>query len=86
MAHQSFYIRAIWDDEAKVFISESDISGLHIEAEKLEEFEKVLDDIALELIIANHIEPEVIANRPPKDWVPTIKFDPGCAERQRVGA
>lgn len=86
MAHQSFYIRARWDEEAKVFFSESDISGLHIEAESLEEFEKILDDIALELIIANHIEPEVIATRSPKEWVPTIKFDPGYAQRERVGA
>lgn len=50
-----FTVEAIWDDEAKVFYSESDISGLHIETKTLEEFEEVMNDVAAELIVANHM-------------------------------
>ena len=42
-APRHFFIKAIWDDEAQVFYSESDIKGLHIEAETLAEFEAVLE-------------------------------------------
>lgn len=50
-----FVVRALWDDEAKVYVSESDIKGLHIEAETLEDFEAVIFEHARELIFENHI-------------------------------
>lgn len=50
-----FTVEAIWDEEAKVFYSESDISGLHIETRTLEEFEEVMNDVTAELIVANHM-------------------------------
>ena len=55
MSKRSFYIRACWDDEAKVYYSESDITGLHIEAESLEEFESVMMEAASELIMDNRL-------------------------------
>lgn len=67
-----FTVEAIWDDEAKVFYSESDISGLHIETKTLEEFEEVMNDVAAELIVANHMSAEQIASVPLRDLVPTI--------------
>lgn len=33
-----FYVRPVWDEEAKVYYSESNIFGLHIEGETEEEF------------------------------------------------
>ena len=38
---QSFYVKAIWDPEAEVWCSESDIPGLVIETATLAEFEAV---------------------------------------------
>ena len=37
MIKRMFSVTAHWDDEAKVFYSDSDIVGLHIEAETIEE-------------------------------------------------
>ena len=54
MARRSFSVRALWDEEAKVFYSQSDIIGLHIETRTIDEFEAVLADVAYCLIAANH--------------------------------
>ena len=54
MQKRSFFVRARWDAEAKVFYSESDIDGLHIEADTVEEFEPIMLQLAPELIAANH--------------------------------
>ncbi len=69
---RSYYIRAIWDDEAKVYYSESDITGLHIETKTLEEFEDVMNDLAVEVLLHNHFKVEDILNKSIKDLVPTI--------------
>ena len=50
---QSFRVEAVWDEEAGVFISESDIIGLHIEAETLNEFARLVNEFAPDLIRAN---------------------------------
>lgn len=55
MAQHIFNVTAHWDDEAKVFYSDSDIVGLHIEAPTIEEFEDVMMDVAPGLVMANHI-------------------------------
>ena len=47
-------VRAVWDAQAEVFYSESDIEGLHIEAATLDEFEAIMLDVAPELIMVNH--------------------------------
>ncbi len=72
---RDFYVRALWDDEAKRWYSESDIHGLHIETDTLDEFEEVMKDVAAELVLANHFSKEDIASVPLKDLVPTILWE-----------
>ncbi len=69
---RTFYVKALWDDEANVWYCESDILGLHIETKTLDEFEEVMNDVALELIMDNHLRPHDIFSLPIKEWVPTI--------------
>jgi hypothetical protein len=69
---RSFYVRALWDDEVHRWYSESDINGLHIETDTLDEFEEVMKDVAVDLIFANHISSEEVANTPIKELTPTI--------------
>jgi hypothetical protein len=69
---RTFLIKALWDDEAKVYYSESDIEGLHIEAPTIEEFEEVMNDVAAELIMANHISAADLVSKPIKELVPAI--------------
>ncbi|MBK8458177.1 MAG: DUF1902 domain-containing protein [Phyllobacteriaceae bacterium] len=69
---RTYSIAALWDDEAKVFYSESDIIGLHIEAGTIEEYETVMHEVAVELIVANHLTASEIANKSLKDLMPAI--------------
>lgn len=71
MADLMFYVRACWDDEAKVFYSESDIIGLHIEADTLDEFEEIMKTCARDLIFENHVKADW-SQRPLRDLVPSI--------------
>ena len=66
MSQTRFYVKAMWDDEAEVYYTKSDIRGLHVEAETLDEFEEIALDLAPEMIRANH--PQTA------DSVPTIVF------------
>ncbi|PZM07730.1 DUF1902 domain-containing protein [Rhizobium tubonense] len=72
MVKRTFYVRALWDDDAKVFYSESDIKGLHIETSNIEEFEEIIFDSAIELIVANHISLPDLAETPLKNLIPAI--------------
>jgi Domain of unknown function (DUF1902) len=78
---QIYSIKALWDDEAKVFISESDIIGLHIEADTIEEFEAVMHDVALELILENHISAPDMVSKPIKEWAPAILWQRPTANK-----
>ena len=49
----SYYVRAVWDSEASVWISETDIPGLVIEANTLSEFESLMVELAPEMLHAN---------------------------------
>jgi hypothetical protein len=69
---RTFYVKALWDEEVKVWYCESDIHGLHIESKTLDGFEEVMNDVALELIIDNHLKQEDIFSLPIKEWAPTI--------------
>ncbi len=69
---RTFSIKACWDDKAKVYYSESDIKGLHIEAATLDEFECIMKDLAVDLVIANHIEAPDFANKPMRELIPAI--------------
>lgn len=63
---RTFHVRARWDGEAKRFYSQSDIIGLHIETATLKEFEAVMNDVAAEMIFANHMSQPSLAKGTPQ--------------------
>ena len=72
MVKRSFTVRALWDDEAKVYYSESDIIGLHIETDSLDEFESLIQEIAPGLIVANHLSKTDLTKASLVDLIPAI--------------
>lgn len=48
-----YFVKAKWDAEASVWISETNIPGLVIEADTLAEFETLLFDLAPQMLSAN---------------------------------
>ena len=72
MAKRMFSVAAHWDDDAKVYYSESDITGLHIEARTIEEFEEAMMDVAPTLVMTNHVSKDDLENLPPQDLIPAI--------------
>lgn len=72
MSQRTFTVQACWDEDAQVYYSESDIKGLHIEAKTLDEFEAVMRETAIDLIVRNHISLEELAQKPIRDLVPSI--------------
>jgi hypothetical protein len=50
---RTFYVKAIWDPEAEVWCSESDIPGLVLETATLAEFESLARHFAPELLAEN---------------------------------
>jgi hypothetical protein len=73
---RSFLVSALWDDEAKVFYSDSDIIGLHIEEPTIKEFEATMMALAPALIMENHISKADVARKPIADLIPSIFFRP----------
>lgn len=71
MARRAFVVSAIWDEEAEVFFSESDIIGLHIEAKTLDEFEAILLEVGPELVVENHLK-DNLDHMPLVDLIPSI--------------
>jgi hypothetical protein len=69
---RTFYVKALWDDEVNVWYSDSDIFGLHIETKTLDEFEDVMNEFAAELIVANHMTAEDLAQTSIRDLLPTV--------------
>jgi hypothetical protein len=69
-----FFVRAIWDDDARVYYSDTDIRGLVIEAPTIDEFEELVFELGPEMIMANHLTPEDVSVTPLRDLVPTIVF------------
>lgn len=69
---RKYFVTAIWDEEAHVFYSKSDIHGLHIEPETLDEFESLIVDLAPDLIIENHLSSEEVSTTPLRDLIPSI--------------
>jgi hypothetical protein len=49
----TYHVRALWDPEASVWVSETDIPGLVIEANTLAEFESLMIELAPEMLAAN---------------------------------
>jgi Domain of unknown function (DUF1902) len=69
---RAFFVKAIWDDEAKVWISETDIEGLFINAKDLDEFEEVVNEFAGELVLENHWRQEKVPLEVINSTVPII--------------
>ncbi len=62
-----FYVKAVWDEEAKVFYTDSNIKGLHIEAKTLKKFWNLVNQFSPELIFGNHfIKKDFQNDSPPK--------------------
>ena len=72
MMKRKYFVTAVWDADEQVFYSESDIEGLHIEADTMEEFESVMVELAPDLIIANHLSPDEIGEVPLRELIPSI--------------
>ena len=49
----TFKVTAVWDADAKVFTSSSDIPGLVVEADTFEEFVSLVEVLAPEMLAAN---------------------------------
>ena len=77
MKNRSFFVKAIWDERAGVFWSESNIVGLHIEAKTLEEFQHIMEENAFDLVVANHIKPREFVESKISDLIPTIFWERG---------
>lgn len=61
MANKRFTVRAVYDGEAGVFYTQSDIIGLHVEAKTLEDVEDLVLSLAPDLIVANHLtKPDLV--------------------------
>jgi Domain of unknown function (DUF1902) len=80
MVKRTFSVAAFWDEEAKVYVSQSDIIGLHIEAETLEEFEDIMHETAVDLIVANHFTAPEIASTAMRDLIPAILWQRPAAK------
>lgn len=50
---KTYYVSAAWDPEAGVWISQSDIPGLNVEAATLGEFEELVLALAPEMLSEN---------------------------------
>jgi adenylate kinase len=72
MSRRNFTVVAKWDEDAKVFYSESDIIGLHIEADTIEGFEAIMYQEAPDLIVANHMSKPELARSNIRDLIPAI--------------
>ena len=49
----TFYVKALWDPEAKVFYSETDIPGLTVEASDVAAFKALVMDLAPDMLAEN---------------------------------
>ena len=74
MKRHVFIVKALWDEETRVFYSESDIDGLHIEAKSLKEFEDIMMELAPELILANHFSQRDNSRASLADMIPAISL------------
>lgn len=69
---RSFAVKAIWDEKDEIWVSESDIRGLHLEAKTLEEFYELVNEFAPELIATNHYSEDEMAGRSLRDVIPAV--------------
>ncbi|MEO0667602.1 MAG: DUF1902 domain-containing protein [Pseudomonadota bacterium] len=69
---RSFSVKAIWDEVDQLWMSESDIRGLHIEAASLEEFYDLVNEFASELIVTNHYSDVEMVGKTMRDMIPAV--------------
>ena len=69
---RSFHVQAVWDEQEKVWFSESDITGLHIEAETLKEFYDLVNEFASDLIVSNHYSDSDLSGASLRDLIPAV--------------
>lgn len=69
---RTFKVEACWDEEAEVWYSVSDIKGLNLETETIDQFEALILDLAIEMVIANHVRPQDFVKRTMAELVPAI--------------
>jgi hypothetical protein len=50
---KAFFVKAIWEPDCSVWVSESNIPGLVLETESLTEFEALMNQFAPELLSEN---------------------------------
>jgi hypothetical protein len=65
---RSYTVEAHWDPEARRWWSDTDLPGLVIETDTLDQFLEVLDDLSPDLLTAN-----VFAGRMPEPVTITVK-------------
>lgn len=53
MRKMPYFVKAQWDDQAKVWYSNSNIPGLVIEADTIAEFEKLMNELAPVMLAEN---------------------------------
>ncbi len=82
MMKRTFYVKALWDDEANIWYSETDIEGLFINAKDLDEFEEVINEFAGELVLENHWRQEQLAKDMIQNTVPIIIWQRPSQTRQ----
>lgn len=51
--NERYHVQADWDAEAKVWVSSSNIPGLHVEADTLGEFMDLVEALAPEMLAEN---------------------------------
>jgi hypothetical protein len=53
LSAKTYYVKAIWDEEAEVYYSETNVPGLVVEADTLAEFVEIAQELAPEMLEAN---------------------------------
>jgi len=71
-----FYVKALWDEEAGVFYSESDIVGLHIEAATIEDFVATMEELAPQMVVENHVTKQDLTKKSLLEMISSIVFQP----------
>lgn len=75
----TFYVRPVFDADAGVYYSESDIVGLHVEAGSIHEFNEIVRSIVHEIVLENHVKPARERSGEPSETVASILLEPVAA-------